>query len=351
MTETTTDPRGRDDNFMGRFSEEDLNRFTARQAVISVTIMSLILVLFSGGSIRAQGEGMKPGIGRDIVLAFGVPAGWVADQLPLADATANLTSIVSSEEAPLGNGFAPPSRFARGGVPAITPDDFEPGADGGRSVLAGEQPRAKQPLRQLLVTGDSLSTPLDLELQRKLAPEGVEVDVEPHLGTGISIDSENWGGFPTSQIETFHPDAVVIIIGANEGGKLPGFGGGKVSCCGPEWAAAYADRVRQMMEVYRQSGVTQVFWLTVMTPRDAEKQKVIETVNRAIPVAAEPWPDQVHVFDMVSVFTPGNRYRDTMEVDGSEQIVRDSDGIHLNETGSALAADLVIDEINRWLTY
>ena len=35
-----------------------------------------------------------------------------------------------------------------------------------------------------------------------------------------------------------------------------------------------------------------------------------------------------------------------MEVDGSETIVRESDGIHLNEAGSALAAEIVLDAID-----
>ena len=62
-------------------------------------------------------------------------------------------------------------------------------------------------------------------------------------------------------------------------------------------------------------------------------------VNAAIEVAAQPWPSQVRIIDTVPVFTPGERYSDSIEVDGSETIVRESDGIHLNEAGSAIAAD------------
>ena len=45
---------------------------------------------------------------------------------------------------------------------------------------------------------------------------------------------------------------------------------------------------------------------------------------------------------MTELFTPGDRYRDAMEVDGRRQIVRDADGIHLNTDGAQLAAERVL---------
>jgi hypothetical protein len=52
------------------------------------------------------------------------------------------------------------------------------------------------------------------------------------------------------------------------------------------------------------------------------------------------------VIDTVPIFTPGDVYSDTIEIDGAETIVRESDGIHLNDRGSAIAADAVIDRID-----
>jgi hypothetical protein len=52
----------------------------------------------------------------------------------------------------------------------------------------------------------------------------------------------------------------------------------------------------------------------------------------------------------VPVFTPGARYRAAMNVDGREQIVRESDGIHLNDTGSRLLAGIVLTAIDRDFT-
>lgn len=338
------DPRARDDNRMERFDDEGLTRFSARQAVIAVAITSLLLILFSGASIRHAGDEMKPGIGRDLVLAFGNPAGWVADRLPLADAAANVTSVVSADDDIGGpGGFDQPisAPAPSGKVPPITARNFDP-------IELGEEPAHKRPLRKILVTGDSLSTPLDIEIARRLVPDGVDVIRDPRLASAISNPSiVDWGALSTEQVASGDYDAVVVFIGANEG--APGLGGG--NCCGPDWAAAFATRARQMMNTYREGGRGRVYWLTVPTPRDADRQRVDRTVNEAIQIAAQPWRDQVHLFDTVDVFTPGDQYRDAMQVDGREQIVRASDGIHLNDTGASLAADLLIDQIGEEFTH
>jgi hypothetical protein len=124
---------------------------------------------------------------------------------------------------------------------------------------------------------------------------------------------------------------------------MPGPGGNQVQCCGPDYAAVYANRVRRMMDVYRQKGAARVYWLTLPAPRDKDRQDVARAVNAAIRVAAEPLRSQVRVLDTVPVFTPGAQYRDAM--DG--RIVRQADGIHLNETGARIAAEQVLALIDR----
>jgi hypothetical protein len=124
-------------------------------------------------------------------------------------------------------------------------------------------------------------------------------------------------------------------------------GGREVKCCGPEWAAVYANRARRMMTTYARGGAARVYWLTLPTPRDGDRAEIARNVNAAIAAAAAPYRAQVRVLDMGAIFTPGDRYRDAMNVDGRETIVREADGIHLNETGSKLAADTVMHALDR----
>ena len=332
----------RDDSQMSRFDRGDQRRYSAADAVRATAIVALLLILFSGGSIGDAAAEMDAGIGRDLISAVGEPTEWIADRLPFDEAQAELTAGLSPDEELGGGGFETAVAGADGAdrVPPVTPDAFDP-------VAIGAEPPPKEELGTLLVTGDSLATPLDQELARRLAPDGVEVIREPHLGTGISNSLiADWGELSSSQVAREQPDAVVVFIGANEGFALPGPGGGELECCDAEYAAAFANRVRQMMSTYRQGGDAKVYWLTVMTPRDEGAADVMRLVNGAIEVAAQPWRSDVRVIDTVPIFTPGGEYRDAIDVDGEETIVRESDGVHLNEAGSSIAADAVIDRID-----
>ncbi len=101
------------------------------------------------------------------------------------------------------------------------------------------------------------------------------------------------------------------------------------------------------MATYRQRGAARVYWLTLPLPRDGGRQEVARAVNAAIEVAATPFRAQVRVLDMESLFTPDDRYRSAMEIDGERKIVREPDGIHLNGTGAELAAEQVAAALRR----
>jgi hypothetical protein len=309
--------------------------------VTVVFLAAALLVLFEGSSIRDAGKGMNQGIARELTLALGKPAGWISDRLPFDDWTDDALAVL--EDDGVGDAGAFGTAAGRGsgrGVPAVPPESFDPSALG----LEASTPE----LQKLLVTGDSLAMPLDLEIARRMADGDVKVERDPHVGTGISKSGlVDWGRLSVQQVREREPDAVVVFIGANEGFELPGPGGRQLKCCGPEWAAEYAYRARRMMNTYRRGGRARVYWLTVPAPRDADRQEIARAVNAAIEVAAQPYRAQVRVLDMTAIFTPGGDYRDAMNVDGRSQIVREGDGIHLNSRGAAIAADEVLKAVGR----
>jgi lysophospholipase L1-like esterase len=325
-------------------------RLRARDAVVCVFVTAALLLLIEGGSIRNAGQKMDAGVERSVVLAVGNPAGWVADRLPLGDAAHRLTAFLSPDDKLTGAGgfdsapvpgpaAAAVGAGAAGGSAPITPDSFDPTELG---TTASRLPD----LKTLLVTGDSLAQPLDVQLARKLAGNGVRTVRDAHLGTGISkSDIVDWGLLSTQQVKQRRPDAVVMFMGANEGFPFPAAGGRKVQCCGPDWAVVYATRARRMMDTYRRRGAARVYWLTLPLPRDSRRQEIARAVNAAIAVAAQPFRSQVRVVDMTSVFTPGGRYRAAQAVGGRETIVRRPDGIHLNDAGASVATGIVLGRL------
>jgi len=327
------EPHG-DDSLMGRFDRWGLRRFTGWDAVRSVALTTFLLLIFAGGSVRHAADELDPGLGRDIVKAVGGPTGWISDQLPFADTRRDLTSWLSPDEELTGGGFVA-------------------AADAPKPVKK-QVPTTPQPLHRLLVTGDSLSTPLDIEIARQLADDGAGVQVtrDPKLGAGISNSALlDFGQVSATQASDDDPDAVVVFIGANEGYPLPAGGGRQVSCCGPDWEREFESRVGQMMDNYLGGGAKRVYWLTVPTQRDPARKPIADDVNEAVRQAAATRGPAVRVVDLIPTFTPGDSYRDSIEVDGKQTLVRRSDGIHLNDEGAALAAGMVLDAVNADFDY
>jgi uncharacterized protein len=307
-------------------------RFTARDAIVVVVVAVLLLVVFQGPSIRDGAEDMKPGWERTLVLAAAKPAGWVGDRLPLAGAAERFKKWARGDETAATGAVA--SRTV--GVQQVTRDAFDPSA-------IGAKPTPPRALKTVLVTGDSMSQPLDAELARRLAGvSGVRTIRDAHIGTGLAQSQiADWDQLAAEQVGKLHPEAVVMFMGANEGWPMRA-GGRTLQCCGLDWAAEYAVRARRLMAMFRQGGAARVYWLLLPTPRSQALAEVTRSVNAAISVAAEPWRAQVRVLDMNALFTPGSRYRDAMPVGGAQEIVRNPDGVHLNERGASIAADRVL---------
>ncbi len=297
---------------MGRF-ETNASRFTARDAIVVVLVALALFVLLQEGPLSS----------------------------PVGDVVAPLSPDRALSTR--GDFDTPPAEGADVFAP-VTAAAFDPSAIGAAAP-------APKPLRRLLVTGDSLSTPLDLELAQRLSAAGVSVERDARLGTGISkSELVDWGRLAVTQTEEHEPDAVVVFIGANEGFPMRDSGGDDVECCGARWAAIYATRARQMLSTYRRGGAARVYWVTVPTPRDPARQEIARVVNAAIAVAAQPWRADVQVVDAVAQFTPGDRYRDEISVGGRSTLVREADGIHLNRRGAALLADRIEAELARDFT-
>ena len=335
----------RDDSQMSRFERENLDRSGARDAVLSVLAVVVLLAIVGGDSVGQAANQTGPGFEQDLLAAVGDPAAAVADALPLAQLVDDATGGLSPDRDLGTGGFGEVVDVAGGaGVSPVTPEAFDP-------VALGAAPTPREPLETLLVTGDSLSIPLDAELAERLAGNDVNVIRDPQLAAAISRpELIDWGALSVTQVDEDRPDAVVVFIGANEFYAMPGPDGERVECCGVGWATTFANRARQMMDTYRQGGAARVYWLTVPIPRDADRRPSQAAVNAAIEVAAQPWRSQVRVIDTVPVFAPDGGYTDSIEVDGANTIVRESDGIHLNEVGAGLAADLVLEAVDRDFT-
>jgi hypothetical protein len=101
------------------------------------------------------------------------------------------------------------------------------------------------------------------------------------------------------------------------------------------------------MRAYARGGRGRVYWLLLPAPRDGFFRETFPAVNAGLRQAARGLGDDVELIDLNEVFTPGGRYRTSMRIGGRMVRVRQRDGVHLNTTGAALAAKLVVAAIRR----
>lgn len=195
---------------------------------------------------------------------------------------------------------------------------------------------------RVLATGDSMIQIVDHYLAGRLRGKGGTVKSDAHISTGISKPSMlNWPRHAKGSAGSFKPDVTVVFLGANDG-----FPFGSVACCGDAWSAAYADRVAGMMRTYLRGGQGRVIWLLLPAPRGGNFASVFRGVNDGIQRAASRFqPDQVTVLDLRKTFTPGGGYRGSIRWQGKTRQVRQSDGVHLNNAGAAITADLITRQL------
>jgi len=208
--------------------------------------------------------------------------------------------------------------------------------------VGGEGGRAQKPLPIVLATGDSTMQGIDSFLADELADWAyVRSDVRPCSGISRGV---YWEWHAKSQTKRLRQRVTVMSVGAaSDGMAIPTAIGVLQPCCGDPWIEQYASRVRGVMQTYLREGRGRVVWLTPPEPRFGPRATITHAVNTAVERAAEGL-ENVKVLRIDLMFAP-NGYSDVVSYRGRELRVRESDGVHLNVAGTAIAAKAVAQAI------
>jgi len=205
-----------------------------------------------------------------------------------------------------------------------------------RSIAVGAGVGSTAPPPTVLTTGDSTMQGIDSFLADELG-DGAKVRSDVRPGTGISKPLGPWATLARTQTEHLRQAATVVSLGVVDGFPLRARDGTTPECCDAAWIAEYTRRVRVMMKMYRRHGRARVLWLTLPIPKGP--RAVADAVNVSVLQAAKGLAG-VSVLRMDLFFTPDG-FRDVMPYRGRSVDVREADGIHLNITGTAIAAKIV----------
>ncbi len=357
-------------------------RSRAKTGYTSVLVAAVTVLLLTPSSLLRQGEAMQDGVTRSVTLALARPVAAVSRALGLErGAGALLASLHIGDGADPGGGTPlllrkdltlpppiPPEAVARreprtaaagaeeqGGAArdAGARGPVRAGALGGQGEFGAsllEEPPRPRPTRahplRLLITGDSLVGYLGPQLANEVAETGVvRPQVDVHNGTGLTRPFfVDWASLAVQQVARYHPDAIVVMLGANDDIGMPLPNGQVAGEGSPEWAAEYQRRLEIVMGILSQRGRAPVLWLTLPMARETRRSHDYALINAAGRQAARAVPS-MRVVEVGERFTPGGRYRDAMAIGGRRRIVRQADGVHLNQAGSELAADIALDAL------
>jgi hypothetical protein len=210
-----------------------------------------------------------------------------------------------------------------------------------RATVAVGVPRgsSKAALPTVLATGDSMMQGVESFLSDELRGLATVVsDVRP----GLPISGSNrWAPIAASQAARLQASTTVVSIGGSEGLSMRTPAGQQHGCCDEPWVAEYARRVRRMMLSYGRRG--RIVWLTIPAPRDPRRVPIVDAVNAAI-VRASHGLDRVRILRIDLLFSPRG-YRANMRYRGRTVRVRAPDGVHLNVTGTKIAARAVAQHV------
>jgi hypothetical protein len=305
----------------------------------------LTAMVFNSAAMVRAGEGMEQSRTRTLILAVGRPVHTVAHALWL-DRPRRVLGWAFGEDrmgggrSPLLSGPAAPNQ--------PPPTSVQPTASTGPAPAGPDTPApatraitAAEPLR-LLVTGDSMTEFLGPSLIKALPDTKVTGRTVTRYGTGlVRPDFFDWSHEAERLMKTQSPEAVVVMMGGNDGQGIRLSGGKALPDGSAEWAAEYQRRAGIVMRTLTAGGARRVYWVSMPVPRSARLVKDYAALNRALSIAATGVPG-VRYVDVTSRLSAGGRFADYLPDDsGHTVLARARDGIHLSRDGARIAAAMV----------
>lgn len=261
-----------------------------------------------------------------------------------------VAAILGAVVGPWGSSLAPPSGAqgpARSAlrVPSSTSTTLDP--DRGLPPLV--TPTGRAPLRVLEI-GDSLGIDLGLQLQAQLDSTGiVDTTVRAEGDSGLCNTAFfDWPTHLAVDLATYHPEFVVVFIGANDD-QGTYVDGTPTAPDTPAWKRAYAGRVDSILREAERAGA-RVVWVGMPPMEDQDLAAAMQIENAIFGREVTTYPGTVYVSSTTTLGTSQGGFRST-GTDGQGNIVttRTSDGVHLTPAGAGLIAHAVIGALeNRW---
>jgi len=198
------------------------------------------------------------------------------------------------------------------------------------------------PGRSVLVAGDSLSIFLAEALRPLLAGRpGTVFTARGKVSSGLARpDFFDWEETMRQLAGSTRPDAVVIMIAANDNKTMTRPDGAKVAFGRPGWKAEYARRVRRLVELARQGNPrARITWVGAPVMADPRLNADVAAINDVIRRQVDTLPDCRFVDVSRTLADAAGHYTPSLPTPRGPRTTRTRDGVHLTPYGAKLLAD------------
>ena len=322
----------------------------------------LFAMIFNSHAMVHAGEGMPAGTTRNLVLDVAKPLDRVTHDLYLDRPRKGLDWLFGHQANPTGPSALsqlPPAADNRPLGSAKNPSpSAAPSAGGGSSAKATPAPKpaivklrvpTKADPLKLLVAGDSMTEFLGPALFNAGSADGkLTGDTETKYGTGlVRPDFFDWSIYAQQLVDQQKPEAVVVMMGGNDGQGIT-LANGTVLADGTDaWAKEYRRRVEVIMRIFAGDGKRRVYWIPMPIPRNAKLAVDYHLMDLAVADAAAVVPGVTDV-NLTQRLSNHGQYSDYLPgLNGQTILARTQDGIHLSQSGANLAAALVLNVLNK----
>ncbi len=210
--------------------------------------------------------------------------------------------------------------------------------------------QSRRHIRSLLVVGDSLSISLAGQMESSLSTVGnLRFAKLGKVSSGLARpDFFDWDRHMEELAASNKPDAVVVMIGANDNKHLLQADGSQIYFGTAEWDRAYAAKVRHVVNTFRRyNPQATVFWVGAPVMSNAALSRDLQHINALVAQVMGRTRD-CHYVDTWRLFSgnSGEFVRNKAEVaDG--QPLRARDGVHLTPAGAQALAERCLTALGR----
>lgn len=204
------------------------------------------------------------------------------------------------------------------------------------------QPSRGRPL-VILEVGDSLGEDLGLGMGSVLGSDPYVQVLQKAVGfTSLARpDYYNWPANLETELHVYHPAAVVVMLGGNDGQNF--YDGSQYVTWGSAlWHQVYSERVGLMMDEAVSAGA-HVLWVGMPICRDGGFSAEMAEQNSVFAQQAAIHPGVTYYSSWSLFANSAGQYSNSLpDSSGTEQLMRDPDGVHLAGAGEVRLASAII---------